>query len=1116
MALMQEAISSPTNEHAPHLLLFAGNTLLEKIRYDWHDLNAQEQQSLRGELLGAVASAAAHKEVKLALRALGASVSALATQTSQQWSNVLTSLFLHFGGQESADGSLAIPAEGVLPLLAVLRDLPWECADGRGGPPQAAKDALQQQLSAGIGTFCGVMQACFAAAASSVPAAVQCIECLGDWVHKVGVPADTLAATPLPASVFGALQQSALFDASVQCVVDMLYAYRDVQRDVAMVTAVVPRVMALQGAFRNAQEQEDSETATGLARIFCACGVSFVPYMLQDAGADDVRMVAEAALLVLAHPDADVRDLIMNFWMDLGEQWVRSPSAQQSARRDLLSPVMLQAVPLLLLAAAYPDDFDTLSAAEQEELRAGRHGRLRFMVHDAVSMSSWEAVLQHMAALLQAQLTVRAGGLSGDSWDAVAAAAAGASQDVRSAVHNTPRGMVPGAWNTVEVALWGICSVMRVMALSEDRVMPVLLRSSTLQALPQHPQLTRAVFSLVSAASRWLTDRAQRGDTAPLTDCVQLVMSAIRAFAEAGSDALQLPYFREACAALMDLCSDCGDILHAELLPQLLPLVHRVPLGGGEHTLRAACRLADCLGDEEGVLSMLQQLQALPVDTLRSVAASPLRAAAALQGLPQEVAAASQAAAAAGGSTMAALTAVADHVPRVAAAVQDALGRLVVLWSELGHNPHLKRHRLSLATPESPGPFHPAVQLLAELWGDMDALAQGFVAHTDMQECIARLLKHACYSAELGFGALLGRSLHFAAGQLDRGLALTLQKHTQLLAAGGVDTTSIVAAQSSGGRDVLQLLAETSMAVSPDAPLPMCPGYIHLGGGFLNRFYKIEATHEHFVQLTDRMAAVLRAVLPMAQLPQAVLSQPDARRRLFIPNMRAGTLDPSTSASLQGAVARMEAHPEVACDILRLFTKAAAYIPQRFLQSQGAGTALQYALAGLLAGNPHLLAEVHSLWTCLLSVRPPTGSNREPLVDPRVMQQLVLAQLLPLLPSFVDVFFSIICGNPPRDVIDSHNTSMAGLWALLLRLAPPAELAAAVNSSLSSGTMPAGTMAEHSLRQFVVDITSDPGRDGERFFANVLFEISDLATSALRRADEAVTAAAVVQAAAKQ
>jgi len=1116
MTLMREAIASPTNEHAPHLLLFAGNTLLEKIRYDWQDLSGQEQQSLRGDLLAAVASAAAHREVKLALRALGASVSALATQTSQQWPNVLSSLFLHFGGRELGDGSLAITAEGVLPLLAVLRDLPWECADGRGGPPTAAKQALQQQLTAGIGTFCGMMQSCFAAAASSVPAAVQCIECLGDWVHKVGVPADTLAATPLPASIFGALQQPALFDASVQCVVDMLYAYRDVQRDVAMVTAVVPRVMALQDTFRKAQAEEDEETATGLARIFCACGVSFVPYMLGEAGEADVRMVAEAALLVLGHPSGDVRDLIINFWMDLGEQWVRCPAAQQRVRRELLSPVMLQAVPLLLLAAAYPDDFDTLSAAEQEELRAGRSGRLTFMVHDAVSMSSWEAVLGHMAALLQAQLTVRQAGLTGESWGAVAAAATGAGEEVRAAVQSTPQGLVPGAWNSVEVALWGIKCVMRVMALSENRVLPVLLRANTLQALPQHPQLTKAVFALVSGASRWLARRAQDGDAAPLQDCVQLVLQAIRGFAEMGPDALQQPYFRDACAALMDLCADCGEQLHQELLPLLLPLVHRVPLGTGEHTLRAACRLVDCLGDEASVLSALQQLQALPVDTLRSVTAQPLQAATALQGLPAEVAAASQAAKSNGNSVMARLSAVADNVPRVSAAVQDALGRLVVLWNELGHNPHLKRHRVSLATPHSPGPFHPAVQLLAELWSQVDLLAQGYVAHTDMQECLARLLKHACYSAELGFGALLGRSLHFAAAQLDRGLTLTLHRHVQLLQGAGVNTTSIAAAMGVEDRDVLDLLQETALAVSPDAPLPMCPGYIHLGGGFLHRFYQISDTHEHFVQLTDRMAKTLRAVLPMAALPAALLSQPDARRRLFIPHVAACTLGAASTASLQGAVTRMEAHPEVACDILRLFTKATAYMPERFLQSEGAGIAVHYALAGLAGGNPHLLAEVHSFWTCLLSARPPTDSNREPLVQPQVLQQLVLAQLLPVLPMFVDVFFSVLCGNPPRDVIDSHNTSMAGLWALLLRIAPPAQLSAAVNGSLLSGTMPQGTMAEHSVRQFVTDITSDPGRDGERFFANILFEIADLATSARRRADDAATAAAVVQAAAHQ
>ncbi len=1116
MALLQEAILSPTNSHAPHLLLFAANTLLEKIRYDWQDLSASEQQGLRSELLGAVAAAAAHREVKLALRALGASVSALATRCAEQWSDVLISLFVHFGGSETSDGGLHISAEGVLPFLAVLRDLPWECDDGRAGPPKAAKEAMQGQLSAGIRTFCSMMHACFAAAAASVPAAIQCIECLGDWVYQVGVPADILAATPLPASVFGALQQPALFDASVQCVVDMLYAYRDVQRDVAMVTAVVPRVMALQDTFRTAQQNEDEETATGLARIFCACGVSFVPYMLSDAGADDVRMMASAALLVLGHPSPEVRALIINFWMELGKEWVRLPAPQQRSRRDLLSPVMLQAVPPLLLAAAYPTDFDSLGPGDQEELQAERTGSLKFLLNDAVSMSSWKSVLQHLAALLQAQLTVSQAGLSGSSWAQVAQAAASAPENVQQAVQSTPQGFIPGAWNTVEVALWGITCVMRVMAVHEDTVLPVLLRASTLQSLPTHPQLTKAVFSMMSAASRWLVDRCASGDTAPLTDCVQLAMQATRSFAEAGPSATSLPYFRDACLALKDLCAENGQLLHGELLPQLLPLAHRVPMCSGAHVLRATCRLIDCLDSESELVAAMDQVLALPVDTLRSVASQPLQAAAALGGQPAEVAAATQQAQAAGGSAVTTLEATAEHVPRVAAAVQDALGRIVVVWDELGYSGLLKRHRASLATPDSPGPFHPVVQLLSDIWATLDMLAQGFAANVDMQECIARLLKHACYSSQLGFGALLARSLHFVAQQLDRGLQLTLLKHLQLLQEAGVDTSALAKAHSSAGADTLQLLRETALAVSPDAPLPMCPGYVHLGGGFMNQFYQLGDTHAHFVQLTDTMAKVLRSVLPMSALPQAVLADPAAHRRLFIPTLRACTLSGASAASLQGAVARMEAHPEVACDILRLFTKAVTYIPLPFLQSEGAETALHYGLAGLLAGNFHLLAEVHSLWNCVFGAQSPRDSNRQPLVDPGSLRQLTQAKVLPVLPMFVDVFFSVLCSNPVRDVIDSHHCSMAVMWHLLMRLVPAQELVAAVTNSLNSGTMPQGTMTDASLRQFIVDITSDPGRNGERFLASILFEIADLATAALRRKDEADTTAAVVQAAAQQ
>lgn len=1105
LALLDATVAAPTQANSPVLLLFAGNTLHEKVRFDAADMTPAQLLELRGRVLRSLAAACAHPQLRVARRSLGATVAALAVQLSQQWPNVVASLVELFGGVAGGGGAVTLQAAGVPGLVTVLRDLPFECGVRRTGPHPDAKEALSRQLARDTPLVCRVLEGAFAAVGGDATLATACLECLGEWVQYADMPPDVLAGSALPAAVFSALASPSLFDACVSVIIDMLHRYRDPERDAAMIGHIVPQVLALGPAFTAAMGREDVESAVGLARIFNALGVAFVPFILSTANGGDVTAVCDVCLAPLAAEDDDISRQVLEFWNALGAEFSRLSAKDMNGRRPLLAPIALRLARDMLGVAACCRGWDSEPADVQKDFILEARLSHRDILVDCCRVADVQHVLGVVVGFLEQQVALAGavGSLAPDAPrdQALAAVASKGDAGLAAAAEATPLRLNPGSWQAVEVAVFALQHILRQLPLTEDSVMPRLLRQRVLASLPSHPRMLQAVFGLVGAGSRWLARRAVGGDPAPLHECWGLVLHALSLIQAAGASAADtVPFFKAACAACMDLAIDAGRQLPPDALTTLSPLAAAVPLGRHEYLIRAAARLAIAREGEAAQREAFMALLQPPVAALQDIVRAPLASAVAL-GTPQS------ALSALGGGGEGDLRSVSALSPALCERVVDCLRRMCAVVIEVSRSDEFQPYRMTLTVQGHSGPKHPALDALQEVWPLLQAVGQGCAPSTEVQEDLARLIKHCVIGANKGGGCVLEAVLQFAAQRVDDGVALTVQGHLAKL--GGEDRLRALVPVPPDA-DAVTLLRLTSPLVHPEAPLLVPMGFVHLCASLMSRFGGVADTAPFFMALVERLTTRCAALLPLlpladgvaAELANGVAADPvNALREVHVGAM---CLDPATRAAVAGGLLRINCHPDVAGDLLRVHSQATLSCPRAYLSAPSISTALNFAMVCLLTADQTLGREVCAFWCNFLSIHLDKALGS----DTSAQAGALWAVLQPLAPQLVDILLSAVMGGVPEQVLRRYESPLSDVWLSLADVVPAAQLEAAVWASLRAGTMPPGTITwEQGQRQFVQDLLTEKA-PGELF--DIFCHVHDRATRARQEAADDTTARAVV------
>ena len=308
--------------------------------------------------------------------------------------------------------------------------------------------------------------------------------------------------------IFESLGSEALFDDSVDLLVDLIHETQEIADNMEPIQAIVPRLLPLRQSLLEAVQAEDSETVRGYCRIFVEAGECYAQLMLQHPA--EFMPIVEAIADCSAYSDLEVVTITLNFWWKLAVGLRKGGFVNDPACQPFLE-VIAGLVDTVIQHLRYPDDVDSLTGQDRDDFREFRHD-IGNTLKDCCSVLGSTACLARSFAALEAEV------------------AKGPS----------------GQWQVVEAALFSIRTMGARVDLQENVVMPKLF-----EAIPQLPQTnTKVRYSatlVVGRYTEWLSEHPEY-----LPRMMDYVFSG---FNVGDADVTT------ACAsALKYLCKDCSSV----------------------------------------------------------------------------------------------------------------------------------------------------------------------------------------------------------------------------------------------------------------------------------------------------------------------------------------------------------------------------------------------------------------------------------------------------------------------------------------------------------------------------------------------------------------------------
>ncbi|KAF8525095.1 ARM repeat-containing protein [Hysterangium stoloniferum] len=494
---------SPQSE--PSVRFFAAQTFRSKVTYDLSQIPPSDLPALRSTLLAALQSSASGP--RNIITQLCLALSGLALQFPR-WENPLQDLFEMFGAS----------GDSVQVFLEWLALFPQELSENARIPvtSEEYKDRSAKLLTANASKVLELLTMYLQSPGSTLAIQTQVFNCLRAWVNSGEIAATAIGETPLLEFAFAALSSEQLFDAAVDVICDLIHETQELDENMSVIHAIVPRVIALRPML--ATHKDDSEQIRGYTRIFAETGETYRVLLLQSP--QDFLSIIEAIAECTAYHDLDIVPITFPFWWRL---------AQSIGKRSAVPPVLIDAysalVEIIIRHLHFPADPDSMTNQEADDFRSFRHV-MGDTLKDCCHVLGTDKCLTRAYEMITTALSA-SGGVS---------------------------------WQAIEAPLFSMRSMGAEMDPTDEKITPKIM--DTLPNLPAHPRVRYAALLVVSRYTEWTSQH-------PSYIPFQLQ------YISAGFDDPDAEVPAAAGLAMKYLCKDCRQHL-VTFLPQLHSFLNSV------------------------------------------------------------------------------------------------------------------------------------------------------------------------------------------------------------------------------------------------------------------------------------------------------------------------------------------------------------------------------------------------------------------------------------------------------------------------------------------------------------------------------------------------------------
>ncbi|GJJ13830.1 hypothetical protein Clacol_008087 [Clathrus columnatus] len=484
----------------PHARLFAAQTFRAKVIYDLTQIPSTQYIPLRDTLITAMHSIS-QSGPKTVITQLCLALSGLALQTPLL--DIIDVMLKTFGQTP----------EGVAVLLEFLTVFPEELSENTRIPvsPEEYRERMSMLLTDHTSKILDLLTVYIQSPAATLVIQNQIFKCLRSWLNTGQVMAISIGETPLLPFAFEALSSDELFDSAVDVICDIIHETQEIEENMSVIHAVVPRVIALKPLLRT--YHDDAEKIKGYSKIFAEAGETYRVLLLQNS--QDFLPILEAIVECTAYSDLDIVPMTFSFWWRL---------SQSIGKRSSVPPVLIEVystlVDIIIKHLHFPTDPTSMSAQETDDFRSFRHV-MGDTLKDCCHVLGTDKCLVRAYEMIVANLAADKG------------------------------------WQAIEAPLFSMRSMGAEMDPLDDQIIPKIM--DLLPQLPHHPRVRYAALLVVSRYTEW---------TSHHPSYIPFQLQYISAGFDEANSAPDAEVPAAAGLAMKYLCKDCRQHL-VSYIPQL-------------------------------------------------------------------------------------------------------------------------------------------------------------------------------------------------------------------------------------------------------------------------------------------------------------------------------------------------------------------------------------------------------------------------------------------------------------------------------------------------------------------------------------------------------------------
>jgi len=299
-----------SGERDNRVLFFAAHTLHRKVSNDFEQLKRRDPSAVPKLRATLIAHVKRHKTSSRQVREKLCQATAQLAIQDMSWRNVCADLTPKFGRDDMAS------------LLRIFKLLPEECHNKKSTAPVENQRARAREFDSCAGDVLGLLTQCMNMARGNLELVSGVLQCLRSWLEYSNIPASAIASSPLLVMPFDALNSRELFEDALKTILKTVKMYRNSSVHLDVVKIILPRVLQLEGRYKQAVQSKNVDAARDFIRIFVETGEAYMNLLL----CPNVNIVLPGNVVVnqskivdlvfecSRHPERELAQLTFFFW----------------------------------------------------------------------------------------------------------------------------------------------------------------------------------------------------------------------------------------------------------------------------------------------------------------------------------------------------------------------------------------------------------------------------------------------------------------------------------------------------------------------------------------------------------------------------------------------------------------------------------------------------------------------------------------------------------------------------------------------------------------------------------------------------------------------------------